>query len=103
MIERHHGKAMIAIEEDGITITQECGECGRKVIGPIPLAHLRVILSMLEETADSLGIPKDTYKHESVARRIGAADDEIANIKAEFEAMPLDGGVAQDKRSAWDE
>ena len=88
MVEKHYGKAMVAREDDTVTITSECNRCGRTVIGPIHATHLRSIIEMLATMADHLGVPESTG---TMITEKADTDDpaEAAAIKREFESMPI--------------
>ena len=102
--ESHHGKAMMAADENGVTATIECNQCGRQVYGPIPFSHLRATISMLEQIADELGLPKD-WGVKNTTKVVRASNhEEAAAVRRAFEKMPMDKGAlpSQRKESVWD-
>lgn len=67
--EEHYGKAMAAFAYGKVTIISDCISCGRFEIGPLHPLHLRTVATMLNQIADSLGLPDDPGKlvsHEPV-------------------------------------
>lgn len=88
-METHFGKAMVSCIDGMVTITNECSECGRTVIGPIHPLHLAALATMLTTMAETLGV--DNNAVQEVIKTIDANTTADRNAAAqEFEEMPLD-------------
>lgn len=95
----HSGKAAIAIMDGAVTVTVDCVTCGRLVIGPFEVEHLRSIGEVLVSVADKLGAP--AVKSEVTRHYEGEDRNAVEEGMKLFDSMPI-GDPAKPKKSAWD-
>lgn len=91
---RHVGKAMCASTTEGVTITTECLTCGETVIGPLHPLHLRSAAAMIDQMADSLGLPSrgDSINHrtaEEIQQVDGNAAEAMERAAEKFKSMSM--------------
>ena len=95
--ERHAGKALVAVDEDSITLVIDCGLCQRINIGPIPLTHLMTVTQMLSEVAKSMGLSDEHARIEVVAKETGTLEEGMEK----FEQMLVDPPDSQPIDDPW--
>ena len=88
---KHYGKAMIVtnLETNTVELIIECISCGKFSV-KIPLLHMRSVLKMLGQVADSLGLPEETSIVEVQSVTGTDTREEAENIAQQFDHMELE-------------
>ena len=94
--ERHAGKALVALNEDSITLVIDCGLCQRINIGPIPLTHLMTVTQMLSEVAKSMGLSDEHARIEVVAKETGTLEEGMEKFEQMLTDDPPDSQPIDD-------
>lgn len=93
----HSGKAAIAIVDAQVTVTVDCMTCGRMVLGPFLIQHLRSIGDILVNVANQLGAPE---AHAEVTQHYEGNDKSVVEEGMKiFNEMPIHD--TKTKKSAW--
>ena len=87
---QHHGKAMIIVNNEAHTVelTMECVSCGTFFI-KVPMVHIRSAFKILNQVADSLGLPEETSVVESQGSVEVDSYEEVQRVAQEFARMDI--------------
>ena len=99
----HYGKGLANFNNDTheATFIMDCASCGRQEL-KVNVEHLRVMIHLMEQLADTLGVPKDYGRMETIRQEAYQDSAHFAAVRREFDEMPNELALGPIEPSVWD-